>query len=158
MFLTRPERYGRAENVAGFDACELSPLIVAQIGERSRALLPRIPDNGGCGVLLLCADGATKGWIDQLRSAVGVEVRIVGGCIEDHIAGLKLLAIGIGIIEIRDLIKAMHAHTLRIANPEVSMQRLFKAQRRRSDIARSQFKPKRFTDGDAMYQAKFVRP
>ena len=106
----RLERDCRGEYVAGFDARHCLPLVVAKIGERGRSLLPRIPYYRGCGVLLFGADGAAGGGIDQVNRCNGVEVSVVGGRGQGDIAGLKLLAVGVGVIEVRDLVEAAHAN------------------------------------------------
>jgi hypothetical protein len=157
VLLTRCEGDSRAQNVAGFQACKLLPLIVPEVAERSRTLLPWIPDNRGCRVHFLRPNSSTPRRIYQFCGALNVDVGIVSRRRKGQIPRLVLSAVSIDVIQISDLIETANAHVFHPAHPKIRVQGLFETKGSLPGIPDIQFKLKTFADGQLVYQAKPMR-
>ncbi len=128
------ENYGGAENIAGFDARKGLPFVVPEIGDQSRTFLAGIPDDGGSRVFFFGSEYSTPCRIDQLRSAVDIDVGVVRPGGKDQVPGLGFCAVAIEVIEILDSIETANADVLCVADAEIRMQCLFETKGGRSGI------------------------
>ena len=97
--LTGAECHGVRGDVCGLDANEVLPLARAEVGHGARLVGPRVPDNGGQGVLFCDGRAALLPWVEQFQGAGRVQVDPVrlGG--EADIAGLRFLGAPVGLVD-----------------------------------------------------------
>src|SRR5579863_8699875 len=158
MLLAWRKSHRRAENIARFHTREAPPLVIAEVAQRRRTLLPRIPHHCRRRVFLLCLKGSMPGRIDQFRCARDIEVGIVRLARKHQVSCLRLLAIPVDIVQIRGPIETAHVNFLCVAHPRIRVQCLFESEGRLSCIRDDQCEPQRSADRKNMIQTKRVWP